>query len=76
MKGAFSEQKSGLRFGAKPVEKTSSSAVERQAVINAVEAQEEERRILKNHSLEHFAEWAKWDECILHHESKIVTGRS
>ena len=38
MKGARSGQnKSGLGFGAKPVKKTTSSAVERQAVIKAFE---------------------------------------
>ena len=56
--------KSSLGSGVKPVQKTSSSAVERQAVIKAFEVQEEERRVLKRHSLKHFAEWAKWDKCM------------
>ena len=33
-------------------------------MIKAFEAQEEERRVMKNHSLEHSAEWAKWDDCM------------
>ena len=72
MKGACSEQiKSGLGFGAKQVEKTTSSAVGRHAVIKAFEAQEEERQVMKNHRLEHFAEWTKWDDYM----DNIATGR-
>ena len=65
MKGARSENnKSGLGFGAKPVEKKTPSAEERQAVIKVFEAEEEERRVTKNRGLEHFADWTKWDGCM------------
>ena len=33
-------------------------------MITAFDAQEEERRVQKGRSLEHFAEWVKWDECM------------
>ena len=65
MKGARSEKnKSGLGCGTKPVEKKLPAAEERKAVITAFDAQEEERRVQKGRSLEHFAEWVKWDECM------------
>ena len=65
MKGARSEQsKSGLGFGPKPVKTTTLSAVEGQAVIKALGLQEKKRHVMKKHSLEHFAEWTKWDDCM------------
>ena len=65
MKGArSSHNKSGLGFGAKPVERLSSAAEERKAVLQALEAQEEQRRVNEHIRLQHFSEWAKWDECM------------
>ena len=51
----------GLGFGSQPTAKKSSSAEEREEMLKAFESQEEERRFLKNHNLEHFGEWVKWD---------------
>ena len=42
----------------------SPAAEERKSVLQALEAQEEQRRVNAHIRLQHFSEWAKWDDCM------------